>query len=146
MDVKRTATRVKPSFSDVMMSWLNYLKQFDGTAKINGWKSKEKAINLTVSSREEAMASTNVATVRNRRTAPENVIECLTTEEFVDGIRDEEHIALSVWLVQKHKRLRWLLYLAMKLLKKLGFVPLKYKKRQPKKIKSRINWKNWLTK
>lgn len=125
MDVKRTTTRVKPSFSNVMMSWLNYLKQFDGAAKINGWTSKEKAVTLTVSSHEEAMASTNVATVRNRRrTAPENVIGCLTVEQFVDGIKDEE----SVWLVQKHKRLHWLLYLTMKLLKRLGFVTLKYKK------------------
>uniref|UniRef100_A0A6P7FT97 Uncharacterized protein LOC114333744 n=1 Tax=Diabrotica virgifera virgifera TaxID=50390 RepID=A0A6P7FT97_DIAVI len=47
--------RVKVPNFDGKSSWNNYMKQFESAARANGWSEKEKAVNLTIALRGDAL-------------------------------------------------------------------------------------------
>uniref|UniRef100_A0A6P7GY97 Uncharacterized protein LOC114347964 n=1 Tax=Diabrotica virgifera virgifera TaxID=50390 RepID=A0A6P7GY97_DIAVI len=47
--------RVKVPNFDEKSSWNNYMKQFESAARANGWFEKEKAVNLTIALRGDAL-------------------------------------------------------------------------------------------
>ncbi|KAJ8949233.1 hypothetical protein NQ318_022745 [Aromia moschata] len=114
--------RMKPPQFDGKSSWVNYLRQFEATAKANGWSLAEKATARTIALRgdatdilqtlsideQEGLPSTCLApgnaiwSVSSRASdiarlvrlayssTPENVMERLAVQGFLDGLRDDE--------------------------------------------------------
>uniref|UniRef100_A0A6P7GJ60 Uncharacterized protein LOC114339534 n=1 Tax=Diabrotica virgifera virgifera TaxID=50390 RepID=A0A6P7GJ60_DIAVI len=135
--------RVKVPNFDGKSSWNNYMKQFESAARANGWSEKEKAVNLTIALRGDALDVLQTIAVeetddfeqlkkrlnmryghehlehvyqsqfKNRRqkkdealqeyevdiarlvryaypTAPEDMMEKLAVQTFIDGLRDHE--------------------------------------------------------
>ncbi|XP_050509334.1 scaffold attachment factor B1-like [Diabrotica virgifera virgifera] len=135
--------RVKVPNFDGKSSWNNYMKQFESAARANGWSEKEKAVNLSIALRGDALDVLQTIAVeetddfeqlkkrlnmryghehlehvyqsqfKNRRqkkdealqeyevdiarlvryaypTAPEDMMEKLAVQTFIDGLRDHE--------------------------------------------------------
>ncbi|XP_072389622.1 uncharacterized protein [Diabrotica undecimpunctata] len=49
------SVHVKVPTFDGKSSWNNYMKQFESAARANGWSEKEKAVNLTIALRGDAL-------------------------------------------------------------------------------------------
>ncbi|XP_072397444.1 uncharacterized protein [Diabrotica undecimpunctata] len=137
------SVHVKVPTFDGKSSWNNYMKQFESAARANGWSEKEKAVNLTIALRGDALDVLQTIAVeetddfeqlkkrlnmryghehlehvyqsqlKNRRqkkdealqeyevdiarlvryaypTAPEDMMEKLAVQTFIDGLRDHE--------------------------------------------------------
>ncbi|KAJ8937745.1 hypothetical protein NQ318_009155 [Aromia moschata] len=112
--------RMKPPQFDGKSSWVNYLRQFEAAAKANGWSLAEKATALTLALRGDAIDILQTLSLEKQEdyhptgptpgnarwsefeadiarlvrlaysSTPENVMERLAVQAFLDGLCDTE--------------------------------------------------------